>query len=73
LSWDVILIINSLYGTDRFAGSAINAFIRLYIEHSCAVINAINRALLATRLIFDVHARFGDYICHESSSNGLKR
>jgi hypothetical protein len=44
----------------------------LDVEHPSTVINAINGALFAAGLIFNVHARFGDYICHERSSRRLE-
>jgi hypothetical protein len=72
LTWDIIFIINSFDRANRLACTAIDTFVRLDVEHPSTVINAINGALFAAGLIFNVHARFGDYICHERSSRRLE-
>jgi len=40
----------------------------LDIKHAVTFVNAIDRALLDTRFIFDINTRLSDYIGHESSS-----
>ncbi len=48
---DVVLIINCLYRAYRFAGATIDAFVRLYVQHSLPLIDAINRALFNASLV----------------------
>jgi hypothetical protein len=61
---NVILVIDRFNRTDWLAGSAIHALIRLDVEHPGTLINAIDRALLDTRLILDIHTRLSDYVGH---------
>jgi len=65
LGWDIIFVIDRFDRADRFAGAAINALIRLDVEHPIALVDAIDWALFDTGLIFNIHTRKRDHICHE--------
>jgi len=64
LRWNIIFVIDRLNGADRLTSAAINALVRLDVEHAIAFIDAIDRAFLDTRLVLDIDARFCNYICH---------
>jgi hypothetical protein len=64
LGWDVILVIDCFDWADWFAGATINALIRLDVEHPIALVDAIDWALFDTGLIFHIHTRKRDHICH---------
>ena len=65
LGWDVIFVIDRFDWADRFAGATVNALIRLDVEHPIALVDAIDWALFDTGLIFNIHTRKRDHICHE--------
>ena len=46
------------------AGTAIDALIRLDVEHLLAFIDAVHGTDVDARLVFDVDARFGDDVRH---------
>jgi len=69
-AWNVILIIDRLYWTDRLAGTAIDALIRLDVEHAVAFINAIHWALFDAGLIFHIDTWLSNHICHEQPPEG---
>jgi adenine deaminase len=64
LSRDVIFVIDGLHRTDRLTCTAINALIRLDVQHPITLVNAINGALLDAGLVFHINTRLGDYVCH---------
>ena len=53
-----------IHGTDRQAKTTIHAFVRLYVEHAAAFIDAVHGADLRAVSILDVDAWFGNHICH---------
>lgn len=65
LGWDVIFVVDRFDWADRFAGATIDALIRLDVEHPIALVDAIDWALFDTGLIFHIHTRKRDHICHE--------
>jgi hypothetical protein len=65
LCWNIIFVIDGFNRTDWLAGAAINTLIWLDVEHSAALVNAINRTFFDARLIFNIYTRFGNYISHE--------
>lgn len=65
LGWDIVFVINRFDWADRFAGATIHTLIRLNVEHPIALIDAIDWALFDTGLIFHIHTRKRDHICHE--------
>jgi hypothetical protein len=67
---NVILIINRLDWTDRLARTAIDALIRLDVEHAVAFINAIHWALFDAGLIFHIDTWLSNHICHEQPPEG---
>jgi hypothetical protein len=69
-AWNVILVIDSFHWTDRLARTAIDALIRLDVEHAVAFIDAINWALFDAGLIFHIDTRLGNHICHEQPPKG---
>ena len=66
LTWNIIFVIDSLYGTDGLTGAAIDTFIGLDVEHPGALVNAVHGTLLDTGLIFYIHTRLGDYVGHNN-------
>lgn len=65
---NIIFVIDSFNWTDWLASSAVDTLIRLDVKHSGTLVNAIDRALFDTRLIFNINTRFGNYVSHEESS-----
>jgi len=61
---NVVLIINRLNRTDWLAGTAIDTFVRLDIEHPSAFVDTVDRTLLDTRFVLDIDTRFGNYVGH---------
>ena len=66
LTRDVILVIDRLYWTNRLAGTAIDTFIGLDVEHSITLVNTVHRTLFDTGLILYIHTRLGDYVGHNN-------
>jgi hypothetical protein len=65
LLWNVVFVINRLDRTDRLAGATIDALIRLDIEHSLTLIDAVNWAFFNARLVLEIDARLGDDVRHQ--------
>src|SRR5438876_16052 len=61
---DVVLIEDRLDRAHRLARAAVDAFIRMDVEHPVALVDAVDRALLDTSLVEDVDARLGDHVSH---------
>jgi hypothetical protein len=61
---NIIFVIDSLDWAYWLAGAAIHTLIGLDVEHATALVDAIYWALFDARLIFDINARFGDYVGH---------
>src|SRR5258708_23427515 len=58
-------------GALRFARAAIDALVRVDVQHVGPLVDAIHRAHVYTRAIFDVDARLGDHIRHLRFSERL--
>jgi hypothetical protein len=67
LFWQVVLVINRLYWADWLTSSAIDALIRVDVEHAIAFIDAVHWAFINAGPIFDVNARKSNYISHLSN------
>jgi hypothetical protein len=70
VTWNVILVVNSLNRADRLASATIYALIRLDVEHSVTFIDAIHWALFDAGLIFHIDTWLGNHICHEQPPKG---
>src|SRR5699024_776272 len=44
--WGVILVVDGFYWAHWFAGTAVNAFIRMDVQHAFAFINTVHRAFV---------------------------
>ena len=66
LEWfrQIIFVMNGFAWAHWLAGSAVNAFIRVDVEHAVAFINAVDRAFFGARPVKDVNAVFGDDVRH---------
>src|SRR5258708_29778113 len=58
-------------GALRFARAAIDALVRVDVQHVGPLVDAIHRAHVYTRAIFDVDARLGEHIRHLGFSERL--
>jgi hypothetical protein len=65
---NIIFVIDSFDWANWFASATVNALIRLDIKHARTFVDAINRAFLDARLIFNINTRFGNNVRHEKSS-----
>ncbi len=53
--------------TDWLARAAIDALIRLDVQHAIAFIDAVHWALFDAGLILHIDTWLGNHICHENS------
>src|SRR4029077_17912036 len=58
-------VVDGLDRADRLACAAVDAFVRGDVKHAGGLVDAIDRALLDTCLVFDVDAGFGNRVRHE--------
>jgi hypothetical protein len=61
---EVVLVVDRLDGADRFAGAAVDAFVRVDVEGAIAFVDAVDGALVDARLVLHVHTRLGDDVGH---------
>src|SRR3954454_18472563 len=61
----VVLVVDGLYGADRFTGTTVNALVGVDVERALPFVDTVNRALLNTCLVLDIHARLRNYVRHE--------
>src|SRR5574341_1288257 len=64
LGGDVVLVEDRLDGADRLAGAAVDALVRVDVEHPLALVDAVDRAFLNARLVLHVDAWLGDHVRH---------
>jgi hypothetical protein len=64
LTRKVVLVIDSLNWANRLTGTTVHALIRVDVKHSVTLIDAVNRALVNTCLVFNIYTRKSDYVCH---------
>src|SRR5690625_2405812 len=62
--WQVIFVVDGFNWTHWFTCSAIDAFIRVDVQHSIAFVDAVNGAFVDAASIFHIHARQGDDVRH---------
>ncbi|VXB60993.1 hypothetical protein ARTHRO9AX_180479 [Arthrobacter sp. 9AX] len=60
----VVLVVDRLDRADRFAGSAVDAFVRMDVQRTLTLIDAVDRALFNTCLVLDIYTRLRDYVRH---------
>src|SRR5206468_5649563 len=60
----VVLVEDRLDRADRLAGAAVDALVRVDVEHPVALVDAVDRAFLDAGLVLDVDARLGDDVGH---------
>src|SRR5699024_4890361 len=60
----IVLVVDGLYRAYRLAGTAVDAFVRLDVQHPFALVDAVDRTLVDTTLVLEVHTGFGDHIGH---------
>jgi hypothetical protein len=53
----IVLVVDGLYRTDRFTGTAIHALVRVDVKHPFTLINAVDWAFVYACFILQVHAR----------------
>jgi hypothetical protein len=61
----IVFVIDSLNRADGFAGTTVNALIRLDIEHSVTFVDAIDWALFNAGFILHIDTWLGNHIRHE--------
>jgi adenine deaminase len=54
LGRSVILVVDGFYWANWLTGTAINALVRVDVEHSIALVDAINRALINAGLVLHI-------------------
>jgi hypothetical protein len=57
LARQVILVVDGFHWTNGLASTAVNTLIRVDVKHAVALINAVDRALVDTCLVLDIHTR----------------
>src|SRR5207253_1175477 len=57
----------------RLARAAVDALLRVDHEHTAGLVDAVDRADVDARLVFDVDARLGDDVRHSATSSGSIR
>jgi len=67
----VVLVEDSQGWADRFAGSTVDTLVRLDVERTNALIDAVHRALIDASPVFDINAWLGDHISHGGPSYDL--
>ena len=65
---DVVLVVDRLDRAHRLARSAVDALVRVDVEHPAALVDAVHRALFDARLVEQVDAGLGDHVRHGWSS-----
>ena len=61
---DVVLAEDRRHRAHRHAGVAVDALVRLDVEHPGTLVDAVDRTLVHARLVLDVDARFRDHVGH---------
>jgi hypothetical protein len=64
LLWQIILVIDGLHWTYRFTRTTVHTFVRMDIEHSVALIDAIHRAFVNATAVFEIYAGQSDDVGH---------
>ncbi len=62
LRWQVVFVIDCFDRANWLAGTAVDAFIRVNIEHAVALIDAVDWAFLDAGLVFHINARQCNHI-----------
>ena len=65
LTWNIIFVINRLDWAYGFAGTAVNALIRLDVEHPVTFVDAIDWTFLNARFVLHIDTWLGNHISHE--------
>src|SRR5690606_37293450 len=60
----VVLVVDRLDRADRLAGAAVDALVRVDVQHPRALVDAVDRALLHAGPVQHVDARLGDHVGH---------
>src|SRR5215217_404648 len=60
----VVLVEDRGHGADRLARAAVDALVRLDVEHPAALVDAVDRALVHARAVLHVDAGLADRVCH---------
>lgn len=63
---DVLFVEDRFYGADGLAGSAVDAFVGVDVQHAGAFVDAVDGAFFDACLVFDVDAGFGDHVGHRT-------
>lgn len=51
----VVLVVDGLNRTNRLAGTAVHAFVRVYVKHAIALVDAINWAFIDAGPVLQVY------------------
>ena len=65
LTRSVVFVEDRFNGADRLAGTTIDAFVRLDVEHPLALVNTVDGAFVHTGAVLQVHTRLSDDVRHE--------
>jgi hypothetical protein len=60
----IVLIVDCLNGTHGLASATVHALIRMDVQHSVTLINAVNRTFVNAGPVLDVNAGQSDHIGH---------
>ena len=64
LPWQIILVVDRLDWADWLTRAAVNALVRVDVEHSIALIDAVDRTLVDASFVLEVNTWQGDYVGH---------
>src|SRR5690625_3931912 len=60
----VVFVEDRLDGTHRLAGAAVDAFVRVDVQHPLTLIDAVDRALVNASAVLHIHTRLRDDVRH---------
>src|SRR5690606_9696542 len=61
---EVVLVVDRLHGAHRLAGTAVHALVRVDVQGTLALVDAVDRALLDAGLVLEVDTGLGDHVGH---------
>ena len=67
LVWQIVFIEDGFGRAHRLTCATLAALVRIDVQGTRTLVDAIDRALVHTSLVLDVHARLGDNVWHDSS------
>jgi hypothetical protein len=64
LTRKIVFVVNSLYWANWLTSTTVHTLVRVDVKHAVALVNAVDRALVNTSLVFNVYTWESDYVSH---------